>query len=77
MQVETKVTNANQTQVPAQIRSKHHVGPGDLVVWEEMADGSLKVFFRRRHTLRDMVGFASGAAKGDSVAAKRNTQRRQ
>lgn len=77
MQVETKVTDANQTQVPAQIRSKHHVGPGDLVVWEEMPDGSLKVFFRRRHTLRDMVGFARGAAQGNSVEAKRDAQRRR
>ena len=77
MQVETKVTDSNQTQVPAQVRSKHQVGPGDLVVWEETPDGELRVRFRRRHTLRDMAGLARGAAKGDAVQAKRRAQRRE
>ncbi|MFA5860807.1 MAG: AbrB/MazE/SpoVT family DNA-binding domain-containing protein [Candidatus Thermoplasmatota archaeon] len=76
MQVETKVTDANQTQVPAEIRTKHKVGPGDIVIWDEHPDGSLTVHFRRRHTLRDMVGFAKSATKGNSVEAKRRAQRR-
>ena len=77
MSVETKVTEANQTQVPAGIRSRHHVGPGDLVVWEEMPDGTVRVRFRRKHTLRDLVGLAKGAARGNSVEAKRRAQRRE
>jgi bifunctional DNA-binding transcriptional regulator/antitoxin component of YhaV-PrlF toxin-antitoxin module len=77
MHAETKVTDANQTQVPAEVRAKHKIGPGDLVVWDEAPDGSLRVSFRRRHTLRDMVGFATGASDGDSVEAKRRAQRRE
>lgn len=74
--METKVTEANQTQVPAALRAKHNVGPGDLVVWEEMPDGSVRVRFRRRHTLQDLVGFARGAS-GDAVDTKRRAQRRR
>lgn len=77
MPVETKVTESNQTQVPAGLRAKHGIGPGDLVVWEETAKGEVRVRFRRRYTLADLVGIAPGAGGGDSVAAKKRAQRRQ
>ena len=76
MHAETKVTEANQTQVPAEVRSKHNLAPGDLVVWDEMPDGTLRVSFRRRHVLRDLIGMAPGASGGDGVDAKRRAQRR-
>lgn len=73
MAIETKVTEANQTQVPAALRSKYSVGPGDIVVWEE-AGGEVRVRFRPRRRLRDIVGLAPDIAH-DSVAAKKRAQR--
>ncbi|HLE46699.1 MAG TPA: hypothetical protein VI818_00250 [Candidatus Thermoplasmatota archaeon] len=72
---ETTITRANQTQVPASIRARHRVQAGDRVIWEESESGDVQVRFRRRATLRDLVGLAPGAARGDSVAAKRRAQR--
>lgn len=77
MATETKVTDSNQTQVPASLRAKHNVAPGDLVVWEENESGEIRVRFRSRQKLRDLVGIAPGAARGDSVAAKRRAQRKE
>lgn len=77
MATETKVTDSNQTQVPATLRAKHGVAPGDLVVWEETPEGEVRVRFRHRHTLDDLVGIAKGASGGDAVAAKKRSQRRE
>lgn len=75
MSVETKVTDSNQTQVPAPVRARHGVRPGDVVVWEETETGEIRVRFRRRKRLEDLVGIAPGAALGDAVAAKKRAQR--
>lgn len=76
MLIQTKVTDANQTQVPASLRTKYHVGPGDVVLWEERPGGDVRVRFRRRYTMDDLVGAAPGAGGGDAVAAKKAAQRR-
>lgn len=75
MPAETKVTDAHQTQVPAALRHRFGVEPGDIVVWEETADGEVRVRFRRRKRLRDIVGIAPGAGRGDAVKAKKRAQR--
>lgn len=75
MTVETKVTEANQTQVPARLRAKHHVGPGDLVVWEERPSGEIRVRFRKRRTLEDLVGLLHGGGRTDAVELKKRAQR--
>ncbi|MDD2766116.1 MAG: type II toxin-antitoxin system PrlF family antitoxin, partial [Opitutaceae bacterium] len=38
-----KVTRKGQTTIPQEIRSALHVGPGDLIVWEVVEDGSARV----------------------------------
>jgi len=72
---ETKVTEANQTQVPAELRSKYGVGPGDVLVWEETADGEIRVRFRHRHTLEGLVGLVRSGRAGDAVRDKKRAQR--
>jgi bifunctional DNA-binding transcriptional regulator/antitoxin component of YhaV-PrlF toxin-antitoxin module len=72
--IETRVTDANQTQVPAVIRELHHVGPGDVVVWEVLPSGDVRVRFRPRRRLRDLVGIAPNLPY-DSVTAKKKAQR--
>jgi AbrB family looped-hinge helix DNA binding protein len=73
---QTKVTDANQTQVPAELRSKFGVRPGDVLVWEEMPDGEIRVRFRRRRTLEDLVGLIDRGKGGDAVRDKKRAQRR-
>lgn len=70
----TKVTDANQTQVPAELREKYGVKPGMVVVWEDVGGGEVRVSFRPRRTLRDLVGIAPNIPH-DSVAAKKRAQR--
>jgi bifunctional DNA-binding transcriptional regulator/antitoxin component of YhaV-PrlF toxin-antitoxin module len=77
MCAETKVTDANQTQVPAEFRTKYGVGPGDVIVWEETDDGELRVRFRHRHKLEDIVGLVQGSQGGDAVRDKKRAQRRE
>lgn len=75
MATSTKVTDAKQTQVPAELRHKFDVEPGDLVIWEETPDGEVRVRFRKRRTLRDIAGIAPGAGGGDAVQTKKQAQR--
>lgn len=72
--VETKVTEANQTQVPAAIREQYKVAPGDIVIWEDTGSGEVRVRFRPRRKLRDLVGLAPDIPH-DSVTAKKRAQR--
>jgi bifunctional DNA-binding transcriptional regulator/antitoxin component of YhaV-PrlF toxin-antitoxin module len=74
---ETKVTGANQTQVPAKLRIKYGVGPGDVLVWEETAEGEVRIRFRRRHKLEDLIGLVKGSRGGDAVRDKKRAQRRE
>lgn len=71
---ETRVTTSNQTQVPAELRAKHKLEAGDVVIWEEEDDGSLRVTFRKRRTLKDIEGLLDGADLPDAVTAKKNAQ---
>lgn len=62
--------------MPAPLLARAGVGPGDIVVWDETPTGAVRVRFRRRHTLDDLVGIAKGASGGDAARAKARTQRR-
>ncbi len=75
MSTETKVTDANQTQVPAVLRRKYGVEPGDAVVWEETEEGEIRVRFRKRHEPEDLVGAFSGGRGGDALEDKDRAQR--
>ncbi|HEX9815773.1 MAG TPA: AbrB/MazE/SpoVT family DNA-binding domain-containing protein [Candidatus Thermoplasmatota archaeon] len=75
MQEETTVTDSNQTQVPSRVRREYHIEPGDRLIWERGGGGTIRVRVRKRGRIEDLVGIAPGAARGDSVEAKKRAQR--
>ncbi len=75
MSDETVVTQSNQTQVPARVRRENHIEPGDRLIWEGSRRGTIQVRVRKRGRIEDIIGIAPGAARGDSVAAKKRAQR--
>jgi len=68
----TKVSKGFQVVVPAPIRKKHDIRPGDELVWEEEGD-EIRVAPRKRLTLKDIVGIVG--YPGDAVQSKRRIQR--
>jgi len=73
LQSETKISEGHQVVVPATLRRKHGLSPGDVLVWEDRGD-SFRVVPRKRVTLADITGIGrSGGA--DAVEAKRRIQR--
>ena len=72
IQSKTKVSKGYQVVVPAPLRKKHGIEPGDELVWEE-EDDEIRVVPRKRLALRDIVGIAGFT--GDAVQAKRRVQR--
>lgn len=58
--------------VPAAIRKKHGLDPGDILVWQDLGE-EIRVVPRKRLTRRDITGFVS--FPGDAVEAKRRIQR--
>lgn len=72
MQSETRVSKGHQVVVPAAIRKRHRIDPGDVLVWEERGD-EIRVVPRKRLTLEDIAGFV--AFPGDAVELKRRVQR--
>jgi bifunctional DNA-binding transcriptional regulator/antitoxin component of YhaV-PrlF toxin-antitoxin module len=80
MVAETKVTEAFQTQVPTEVRARFHVRPGDIAVWDPTDEGELKVWFRKKYTMKDLVAGlpAEGkpaSRKFDAVTDKKKAQR--
>ena len=68
----TKVSKGYQVVVPAPIRRKHRIEPGDELVWEEQGR-EIRVVPRKKLSLRDILGMV--AYPGDAVHAKRRVQR--
>ena len=54
-QVEAKITSKGQITLPAQVRARLNVGPGDRVVFAEAGDGKI-VVRSRSGTLADLRG---------------------
>ena len=69
---ETKVSSKYQTVVPSKIRKQYDVEPGDILEWEKTDEGVL-VKFRKRRTLKDIIGIIS--VPSDAVELKKKIQR--
>lgn len=69
---ETKVSSKYQTVVPSKVRKQYDVEPGDILEWEEADEGVL-VKFRKRRTLKDIIGIIS--VPSDAVELKKKIQR--
>lgn len=57
--VEAKITSKGQITLPARVRQRLKVGPGDKVVFVERIDGEVTMH-RRSGTLADMKGMLRG-----------------
>ena len=58
--------------MPAQIRKRHRLDPGDVLVWEDRGN-EIRVVPRKRLTREDITGIVSFPA--DAVELKRRAQR--
>lgn len=68
----TKVSKGYQVVVPAPIRKKHGIEPGDELIWEEEGR-EIRVVPRKKLSLPDILGMVG--YPGDAVQAKRRVQR--
>lgn len=70
VKIETKVSSGFQTVLPAEIREKFNVGPGDEVVWTVIGD---EIFVRVRKKggedpLSKLIGAFPTKTKADATA---------
>ena len=63
----TKVYNNNQTSIPSKIRKRFNVKADDVVEWIEENNGEIKVNFREKSKLNDIVSIATSKKAIDSV----------
>jgi len=66
--IETKVYSGNQTTIPSEFRKKHNIQKNDIVEWKEEKDGTIKVNFRKKVTIDDIIGI--GKTKNTTNAVK-------
>ncbi|GAA5818635.1 MAG: AbrB/MazE/SpoVT family DNA-binding domain-containing protein [Methanobrevibacter sp. CfCl-M3] len=65
--ITTKVYDNLQTAIPSEIRKKFNVLPDDIVEWFTEENGEVKVKFRKKSKLFDIVGIVSSETPVDSV----------
>ncbi|WP_286475683.1 AbrB/MazE/SpoVT family DNA-binding domain-containing protein [Methanobacterium sp. CWC-01] len=70
---QTKISNGFQTVVPARIRKRFHVGPGDIMEWILTEDG-VELKFRKKVTMDDILGMVE-EPETDAVELKKKAQR--
>ncbi|MEA4957641.1 hypothetical protein SDC9_21287 [bioreactor metagenome] len=63
----TKVYNNNQTSIPSKLRKRFNIEVNDIVEWIEDENGQIRVNFRKRSNLNDIVGIISSEKPIDSV----------
>ncbi|EKQ51544.1 MAG: looped-hinge helix DNA binding domain, AbrB family [Methanobacterium sp. Maddingley MBC34] len=70
---ETKISRGFQTVVPAEIRKKFDVGPGDIMEWIP-TDSGVELRFRKKVNINDILGMVEGP-ETDAVELKKRAQR--
>ena len=68
----TKVYNNNQTSIPSKIRKRFNVKADDVVEWIEENNGEIKVNFREKSKLNDIVSIATSKKAIDSVKIQKS-----
>jgi len=71
----TKVYNNNQTSIPSKIRKKFNIKVDDIVEWIEDDDGGIKVNFRQKSKIDDIVGIVSSEKSINSVKIQKKLER--
>ena len=67
----SKLYNNNQTIVPSEIRKKHNLKPGSIIEWIEDDDGEIKIKFRPKSELKDIVGILNTKKPTNAVKLKK------
>ena len=67
----SKISNSNSTSIPAQIRHKFNISPGDILLWDIKND-KIILEHRKKITLNDIDGIIS--VGGDAVKSKKKSQ---
>jgi AbrB family looped-hinge helix DNA binding protein len=73
MTFKTKISKGFQTVVPADIRKKFGVGPGDTLEWVPTENG-IELRFRKKLSLWDIAGVVE-VEETDAVELKKRAQR--
>ena len=68
----TKVYNNNQTSIPSKIRKRFNVKADDVVEWIEENNEEIKVNFREKSKLNDIVSIATSKKAIDSVKIQKS-----
>ena len=72
--ITTKVYEGNQTVIPASLRKKYNIQPDDIVEWYE-ENGEIKVHFRKKVKLEDVIGSVTLEEETDALKLKKMAQR--
>ncbi|MDR2967364.1 MAG: AbrB/MazE/SpoVT family DNA-binding domain-containing protein [Methanobacteriaceae archaeon] len=70
----SKIYNNNQTVIPSVIRKKHNLKPGDIIEWIEEDNGEIKIKFREKSKLRDIIGIINTKNPTNAVKLKKMTK---
>ncbi len=70
--MKTKISKGYQVVVPAEVREKFGLEPGDILLWEKK-NREVVVKPRKRARLEDITGIIS--VKADAVKLKKKAQR--
>jgi AbrB family looped-hinge helix DNA binding protein len=63
----TKVYANHQTAIPSEIRKKFNIMADDIVEWIEYEDGEIRLKFRKKSNLTDIVGLVTSKKPIDSA----------
>jgi AbrB family looped-hinge helix DNA binding protein len=69
--ISSKIYDNNQTIIPSEIRKKHNLKPNDIVEWIEDDNGEIKIKFRGKSELRDIIGIIDLKTPTDAVKLKK------
>ena len=67
----SKLYDNNQIIVPSKILKKHNLKPGSIVEWIEDNNDEIKIRFREKSELRDIVGILNTKDLIDAVKLKK------
>ena len=73
--ISSKIYDNNQTIIPSKIRKKHSLNPGDIIEWIEEDNGEIKIRFRVKSKLRDIVGIIDTKKQTNAVKLKKMSKK--
>ncbi|KZX11625.1 AbrB/MazE/SpoVT family DNA-binding domain-containing protein [Methanobrevibacter filiformis] len=71
----TKLYKNNQTVVPSEIRKKFDLKPDDIIEWSINLNGKPELEFRKKSTLKDILGKVTAKEPINSVKLQKKIER--